>query len=412
MEISDSLTIISWDVGVIHLAYCIMKITYHKKTKKPIIEILDWDEVNLIEDDRITLTCCGYTKGKNSKLCGKNARFYMNMLDGSDMLGYCKTHLAQHSEKYNVQDVIDMFVENDQSCTHELRKNKNNEIKLCGKKSKYCCDDEHFCPAHYKSELNKKIKYYSPQPIKNMIVKKYPTAQLQLNMMIKLDLLAERFAKLGVTEVVIENQPSFKNPKMKSIANTLFDYFMMRGMVDNTHGLNINMVKLMAPCNKLKINNDNTIAVFKNNKNDKNKYKLTKELGIQYTKQLLADEPELLEYLDLYKKIDDKCDAYLQGRYYLEIYRNKNITLLEKNFNRNYSSKKNTLKKVHKKENNSEKLERNTEPKKSKKKPKTEKKIKNLKRKSRKSGSKTNKINTISINKSSTVRPKRNVVIL
>ena len=33
---------------------------------------------------------------------------------------------------------------------------------------------------HYKSELSKKIKEFSPQLIKNSIVKKYPTSQLQL----------------------------------------------------------------------------------------------------------------------------------------------------------------------------------------------------------------------------------------
>lgn len=70
----------------------------------------------------------------------------------------------------------------------------------------------------------------------------------------------------------------------------------------------------------------------------------------------MADEPELLEYLDIYKKIDDKCDAYLQGRYYLEIYRDKNMSALEKNFNRS-GVKKNTLKKSRKtKKSNKQKI--------------------------------------------------------
>lgn len=350
--------IISWDVGIIHLAYCILEISHFDgdivgSKKKPKIKIIDWDEINLIEDDRISLTCSGHkaipksAKGESEgKICGNNARFYVQPLNGSEMLGYCKTHLSQYADQFDDTDIEKLFVENNNksdgsnicyTCSFEQRNGK-----VCGKKSKYSytgpdnsdSEELYLCSAHYKSELVKKKKMYSPQPIKNLIVKKYPTAQLQLNLMIKLDALVEHFAKLNIKEVVIENQPAFKNPKMKSIANTLFDYFMMRGIVDKIYGLDINMIKMMAPCNKLKINNDNTIAVFKKNKDDKKKYKLTKDLGIQYTKKLLENDPDQLEYLDLYKKKDDMCDAYLQGRYYLEIYRKKNITSLEKNFNK------------------------------------------------------------------------------
>lgn len=354
--------IISWDVGIIHLAYCVLEINYLDETskKKPEIKIIDWDEINLIEDDRITLTCSGRKalKSKSAKdsereICGNNARFYIQPLDGSKMIGYCKTHLGQHADHYDDADVENLFVENkpdkNNICFTCSFKQKNS--KVCGKKSKYTytepelagalldpednvsSDELYLCPAHYKSELIKKKKLYSPQPIKNLIAKNYPTAQLQLNLIVKLDSLAEHFAKLDIKEVVIENQPVLKNPKMKSIANTLFDYFMMRGVVDKIHGLDISMVKLMAASNKLKLNNDNTISVFKNNKDDKKKYKITKDLGIQYTKKLLENDLDQLEYLESYKKKDDMCDAYLQGRYYLEIYRKKNITNLEKNFN-------------------------------------------------------------------------------
>jgi len=50
----------------------------------------------------------------------------------------------------------------------------------------------------------------------------------------------------------------------------------------------------------------------------KSKYKLTKELSVQYTKQLLSNDAVSLQVLDLHAKQDDLCDSYLQGRYYLE----------------------------------------------------------------------------------------------
>ena len=156
------------------------------------------------------------------------------------------------------------------------------------------------------------------------MVKKFPTAILQLNLIKRLDNLMEHFSKLKIEEVIIENQPSIKNPKMKSIANTLFDYFMIRGYVDKIYNINIKQIKFICPSNKLKINKNNTIEIFKANKNSKEKYKLTKQLSIIYTKQLLKNDPIQLEYLDLYTKQDDLCDAYLQGRYYLEFIKKKN----------------------------------------------------------------------------------------
>lgn len=335
--------IISWDVGVIHLAYCIIECIVQPNGQLT-MDIIDWDDLNLIEEDRIKLSCCGHIKqkkGMSEKICGKNASYFLRMQNGTN-IGFCKTHLAQHSNYWSKEKTIELFskiptelVKSAQSkCVHL---NKNDEP--CGKLAKFSfnqCANQHvnqnekidqkekvdYCAIHYRSALKRKLKEFSPQPIKNLIVRKYQTSRLQLELINKLDGLIEHFAKLGIEEVVIENQPAQKNPKMKSIANTLFDYFMIRGHVDHSHDLNITVPQFMCPSNKLKVNKDNTLEVFrqnkKQNKNSGKKYKLTKELSIEYTKQLLRDEPEQLNYLDLHKKQDDMCDAYLQGRYYLE----------------------------------------------------------------------------------------------
>lgn len=312
--------IISWDVGIIHLAYCVLEYTFDESTKTSNVEILDWDEINLIEDDRIKFDCCGTMK--NGTSCGKNATYCLTI--NGESRGYCKTHLAQHEEHWSVKKTRQLFRQlkpgHTRTCTH-----LKNTGECCGKKCKYVYQHNgekiYYCPPHFKSALAKKIKELSPILIKNLMVKKYPTAELQLNLIKKLDLLAEHFSILGISEVIIENQPSQKNPKMKSIANTLFDYFLIRGTIDKVHGMDIKLVRFICPSNKLKVNNNNTIEVFKANKDKSKKYKLTKALGIQYTRQLI-DKDQLL-YMELYKKKDDICDAYLQGRYYLEFIRNK-----------------------------------------------------------------------------------------
>ncbi len=314
--------IVSWDVGIIHLAYCVLEYTIDENGKKT-VDIIDWDEINLI-DDRVKLDCCGKMKvkgGNSNGVCGKNATYFLNTGDGKTY-GFCKMHLLQHTEYWSKKNTEMLFKNCDgDTCTY-LKKNGN----ICGKTARKSYENNNdvqkLCSAHHKQFYLKKIKEYSPKPIKNMIVKKYPIEKLQFSLANKLNELAPHFAKLNVEEIVIENQPSYKNPKMKSISCTLFDYFLIKGFIDNYEGMNIKLVRFMSPSNKLKINNDNTLEIFKANKDKKKKYKLTKALGIQYTKKLLENDPIQLEYLDLYKKKDDVCDAYLQGRYYLEFIRN------------------------------------------------------------------------------------------
>lgn len=322
--------IISWDVGIIHLAYCILKYDYDDEQKnKSKVTILDWDEINLIEDDRIKFVCCGNMKAKkneNPKKCGKNATYLLKIGNPVKSYGFCKTHLSQCDNYWSQKMTKSLFkqlVKPHGKCSY-VKTNGN----VCDKNDKfvYKYDNikQYFCTAHFKIKLDRKMKEYSPQAIKNIIVRKYPTDKLKLILVDKLDKLSEHFSKLKIEEVIIENQPSQKNPKMKSIANMLEDYFIIRGFVDKVHNFDINLVRFICPSNKLKVKNDNTIEVFKANKNDKKKYKLTKELSIQYTEQLLKNDENQLKYLDLYKKKDDMCDAYLQGRYYLEVLRNKN----------------------------------------------------------------------------------------
>ena len=52
--------------------------------------------------------------------------------------------------------------------------------------------------------------------------------------------------------------------------------------------------------------------------NEAKAYKMTKELGIKYCKELISHLPEWLAILNNHKKKDDLCDAFLQGAYYFE----------------------------------------------------------------------------------------------
>ena len=281
--------IISWDVGIKNLAYCVMEKT--DDLKKP-YKISSWNNLNVIET--FYLKCSG-------KDCKKKCLYY-NKIDDKQV-GYC----AIHKRFVNIDIPEPVKTTEDKECEFEGR-------KKCTKSSKFIINDKYFCTSHKKSIITKITKNqtlvkYKPPNCKTIDIK-----MLKVNMIHILDKYKDIL--LDVDHVVIENQPSLKNPKMKSVAETLYAWFLLRGQIDAE--IPLKKLTYMCPSNKLKVNNDNTLCILKKTKNDTEKYKLTKQLGVIYCKQLLKNDTEQLLFLSNNKKKDDLCDAFLQGAYYLE----------------------------------------------------------------------------------------------
>ena len=119
--------------------------------------------------------------------------------------------------------------------------------------------------------------------------------------------------------VLIENQPSLKNPKMKSIAETLYSWFLIRGIVDKKVN-NLKDIFYLSPSNKLKIDDvDLNKEIDKLNDTSK-KYKFTKQSSVTHTKNLISDEfnNDWVSFLESSSKKDDLCDSFLQGIYFIK----------------------------------------------------------------------------------------------
>ena len=67
---------IGWDIGIKNLSYCIIDETYN---------ILDWNIINLIDDQKETNKCS--EKMKNGNMCGKKISY----IDWNNQC-YCKIH--------------------------------------------------------------------------------------------------------------------------------------------------------------------------------------------------------------------------------------------------------------------------------------------------------------------------------
>jgi len=154
--------------------------------------------------------------------------------------------------------------------------------------------------------------------------------------------------------VIIENQPSLKNPQMKSIQMILYSYFLIYGKIIHKK---INSIDFCSASNKLKIYDGPPIVLEikkrnkkeetikdeiikdeiikdeiikeeimkeeenkKGKKKEKIKYGDKKKLAIEYTKYFLKKQNEEFfhDFFLNHKKKDDLADSYLQGLYYLK----------------------------------------------------------------------------------------------
>ena len=279
--------ILSFDVGIINLAYCLF--TRENNEYK----IIDWEIINLTDRE--------FTKCK----CGLKASFINNNEY------YCKVHIKKCEILKSFEELFLHNCEN--KCCHLVKGN------YCGRKSTYNYDNQYYCVTHAKNKYKLLQTLYKNKPFKNKSVSSLNFDDTRLKLLQTLDSKKELF-KADI--VLIENQPALKNMVMKSIANGIYDFYTMRGIMDKEiTKSNITKVKFLCPSNKLKIVNDGEtkkITLLKSNNIESKTYKLTKSLGIKYTNELIAHLPEWIEYLNKQKKQDDLCDAYLQGCYYYE----------------------------------------------------------------------------------------------
>ena len=109
--------ILSWDVGIKHLAYCLIE--YSENTK-----ILDWDNINLLEDEN--LKCYGFINSENQNCnCDKQPKY--EYINGNDKYYFCTLHKKQ-IEKID-KNSIDIKNYRGQATCEIIKSNK----EVCGK---------------------------------------------------------------------------------------------------------------------------------------------------------------------------------------------------------------------------------------------------------------------------------------
>ena len=193
-------------------------------------------------------------------------------------------------------------ISNDVPCEHKMKNGK-----CCDKpgtfiyKCKLDNSEMYLCTSHSKNKCYDKVKKFN-NPKNNIF-------HISQNLVKKLD--EYKFIERNITDVIVENQPSLKNPTMKSIQMIVYSYFLVNGICkDDSSIIGLEMINAR---NKLKVYKGEPIKC-----DIKETYKRNKYLAVKYCEKMIVDEEQ--KFIDLYndsKKKDDLSDSYLQGIYYL-----------------------------------------------------------------------------------------------
>jgi len=254
--------IISWDIGIKHLAYCLMEKIDND------FNIIDWGIIDISNTDNN----CFYCKSKSKYIY--NDKFLC----------------LRHKKKLDIPTIDDIYP-------------KKKTKEKCSKCDKYCIRGG-MCQKHAKEEYKKK---YSIKKIQSCLKTSLQTLCVSL-----FENLNDKIKLENIDYVLIENQPTLTNPTMKSISMMVFSYFIMKGIMPKL----VKDIKLISPSGKLRLDKEK-LKKLENCKTKSEKYHVTKQLGKEICFELIQNKLNAIEMINLYKKQDDMCDAFLQGYKFL-----------------------------------------------------------------------------------------------
>jgi Mitochondrial resolvase Ydc2 / RNA splicing MRS1 len=311
--------IISFDVGIKNLAYCILQVENDTFT------IVDWNVINLLDtggDSKPSLKPCTYLlKKKNTESCGKPA-IYTAATPSQEC--FCARH-AKMQTQY-VMPTLDI-------APSTIKKHKVDGLKAFVKKHGILQEVDSLNKSQI---LEKALQFFESRRLvlipKPKIKNSNQTDLVQIGKQLKIA-LNQIAAIKEVTHVLIENQISTIASRMKTIQGMVAQYFIM--VLENPQ------IEFISSSNKLKnfVKEDEPVenvfyptpltvedsdeedaSATNSNTLDKKKYKQHKSDGVKYCLDILkkAAMTEWAARMEIHKKKDDLADSFLQGYWYIQ----------------------------------------------------------------------------------------------
>jgi len=345
--------VISFDVGIKNMAYCILEIEVNTPLK-----IIEWKTINLMNEEDITkptLFICSCNNKPKKGIVSKCSRkaLYMKSFNSTNIttpisftptISHSSTNICYFCEKH-AKETTEYIIPDKAYNSTSLKKLTIEELKeLCNKYLiTLSLENSHkktkiieILSAFFKEKSFEVVKYK-----KQKTSKETDLISIGRNMRDELNNIYE-FDK--ITHVIIENQISTLAARMNSIQGMLVQYFIMR---KEDSSINIefisstNKLKGLPPIPEEK-NNSNNLFISENVIQEKTthstqpcvknntKYKEHKKNGLYHCSMFLENNSILKEWkrvLDTKKK-DDYADCFLQGVWYI-----KNVGFFKQNIN-------------------------------------------------------------------------------
>lgn len=274
---------LGWDIGIKHLAYALMEY----KDKK--INIVDWGIIDLLEDHDPTKFCSMLTAKQT--VCGCKATHKLIQENTFICSRHCKS-----MDKNLIERLPDKII-----CCHEKCKS-------------IATFHDHVNKKHYCGKHNKDVPLENLDKITQTTASKMPLYTLGKMLYRKLD---KHPNLLQAKYICLENQPSTKNPTMKSLQMILYSYFVMKV---NMGELVLRDLIMMSAKNKLKLYKNEYGELPSEIVNHKDRYQKNKKSAVYITSKYLENEHEE-KWRDFYEnnksKKDDLADAYLMCKFYI-----------------------------------------------------------------------------------------------
>lgn len=282
--------ILSFDVGIKNLAYCLISINLKKQDDGKhddninFLQILKWDVIDLSTNSEIVTTSVTTSLNQCCK-CKKIANYctHSNAMLPEDVKKYCKKH-----------------AEETQLPMHQrlLKSNSKNG------------QNPYLIPL---SIINKKIS-----------CNKIDIVELGKNLKSHFDSIFKEYID-KIDAIIIENQIGNLAGRMNVLQGMISQYFIMKDLT---------RIEFISATNKLKLfkgiiqnQNQNHIELENVIETEKKLYKMRKDAGKKVCRSLLLFYRHLSIWIkdyDKHKKRDDLADCFLQGYYYMHLKYNEN----------------------------------------------------------------------------------------
>jgi len=262
--------IISIDVGIKNLSYCLFENNIDNKLENFIIT--KWDIINLLEKELSLCSC---------ENCFAEAKYIkQNKL-------YCLKHAKKTIFLIPTKQLNPIFLK---------KQNLENLIKIA---NELCIEDPHLLKK--KKLLEILLEFLEKNCLESIFkinCNKIDLIEVGRNIKYKLDPLFQ-----DIDIVIIENQISPIASRMKTIQGMIAQYFIMKN--DKTK------IEFISATNKLK-------AFLEDSQTTK--YSQRKKLSIEKCKELLENDKmnNWVSFFQTHKKKDDLSDCFLQGIWYIE----------------------------------------------------------------------------------------------